>query len=287
LFGSPHLPETTKLDPQRMDATARGLVQDVTRPFERHKVDVDLSADGRQLQIAAGSGRFMLMPQSPSFPQLPENESLTMGLAAIAGVEVQPHGMVRLRDGSLALLVRRFDRLDDGTRLRVDRFCELTGKRAGGPPGQLADASAESAADITRRSASEPIVALLKLYRSLVSAWWTGDGDFRLSTLAFVTGPDNVRRFAPASRLACTRLLIPDDPPGLSVGGRTDRLARADWARFGEACGLRPRAVDRALNRIVAAFDDALGLVSRSCLSDPRKIAYAEMLGRRTARLEK
>lgn len=283
LFGTARPPETRDIDPVALREAAPDLALGAARPGDGPKILVDLSADGRRLRVAPDNGRFTLKAQSASYPEWPENELLTMCLADLAGVEVQPCGLIRLTDDSLAFLERRFDRLDDGSALRVEDFRRMGGR----PIGEQREDSAEASAEIARRYASEPLVALLQLYRFLLAAWWTGNGDVHLGTLALVTGPDNTRRLAPASHLACTRIAIPDDPLALSVGGKTDRLTRADWLGFGDSCGLRPRIVERVLDSVVSSFDLALELVSRSFLSENRKVSYAEMVGRRTARLEK
>ncbi len=287
LFGFPQQPDTSEIDPVQFSESELHPVKGPRRLSLRPSLDVELSARGSLLPDASASAPFVLYPQSTSYPELPENESLTMALAELAGVEVQPHGLVALRNGSLALLVRRLDRIEGGCALHAGGFRELAEGSAGRPGVRTRAGSAESAADVVRRSTSEPLVALFKLFRLLVSAWWTGNGDVDLGALAIVTGPDDVRRLAPPARLASTRLLIPDDRLALSIAGKTEQLDRSDWVRFGASCGLRPRIVDRVLDAIVRSFDEALGLVSRAFISDNLKIAYAEMLGRHTARLEK
>ena len=49
--------------------------------------------DGR-FEIADKNGRYILKPQHYLFPELPENEDLTMRLADTIGIEVPLHGLV-------------------------------------------------------------------------------------------------------------------------------------------------------------------------------------------------
>ena len=55
------------------------------------------------------------MPRPLRFPALPQNEHVTMRLATLVSIETPPLGVFQLKDGSLGTIVRRFDRLDDGT----------------------------------------------------------------------------------------------------------------------------------------------------------------------------
>ncbi len=60
--------------------------------------------EGR-FEIVDRDGRYILKPQSAEYSELPENEDLTMRLAAAAGIEVPVHGLVRSADGSLTYFI--------------------------------------------------------------------------------------------------------------------------------------------------------------------------------------
>jgi serine/threonine-protein kinase HipA len=282
LFGSARVPSPDNLTVAKVRAATPAQKSPGARLGERPGLTVDISADKRRLEAVPAAGRYILRPQATQFPQLPENELLTMRLAELVGIEIPACALVRLRDRTLAFLVRRSDAPQDGDQPVFETFRQLAATLVEPTP----DDSGELCAEIARRYASEPLVALLKVYRVIVFAWWTGNGGLDLESLAFATGADGLRRIAPARNLLCTRLVIPDDALALPVGGKRDRFARADWLRFGDACGLRPRIVERVLGSIASSFDEALGLVARSFLRENAKVAYAELLGRRTAMLE-
>lgn len=282
LFGSTRIPRADDALVAAIGAIEVAVDDRTARPRGRPAITVGISPDKRRLSTWPEAGQFALKIQSIDLPQLPENELLTMRLSEMVGVEIPPCGLVRLADGSLACLVRQFEVLGPGENRRREDFRTLTREFLTATP----DDSAELCAGIARRHASEPLVALLKLYRLFVAAWWTGNGGLRLEDFAFDTGPDGLRSLAPARDLVCTRLVTSDDRLGLPVGGKRGHLTRADWVRFSDTCGLRPRIVERVLDRVISSFDEALELISGSFLSDDRKILYAEMLGRHTARLE-
>lgn len=282
LFGVSRVPDTGDLSPATLRiGTAAGSV-DGLREYRQAGTPVDLSADRRRLQPHA-EGRFVIRPQSATLPQLPENELLTMRLAEVGGADVERCGLVRLGDGSLGIVALRSDRADAGIALERQTLGSI-GAVAG---CEWSDDPAAASAALLWRHASEPLVALLKFYRLLVVAWWLGIEDLDVQTLALVTGQDGVRRLAPASGLVCTRLTGFRGSDAWPAGIVTGVRARADWMRVGETLGLRPRIVERVLEMIASSFDEALGLVSRSLLGESRQVAYAELLGRRTARLER
>ena len=48
-----------------------------------------------------------------------------MNIASTYGVEVPPHGLLPLSDDRLAYVVKRFDRLDNGSKLQQEDFQQL------------------------------------------------------------------------------------------------------------------------------------------------------------------
>jgi serine/threonine-protein kinase HipA len=54
-------------------------------------------------------GTYIIKPQNDLFPQLPENEDVTMRMAKVFGLEVPFHGCYG-KDGSLSYFIKRFDR---------------------------------------------------------------------------------------------------------------------------------------------------------------------------------
>ncbi len=51
-------------------------------------------------------------------PSLPEIEHTTMRIAQTVGIETAENGLLRLKDGNLAYVTKRFDRRENGTKVR-------------------------------------------------------------------------------------------------------------------------------------------------------------------------
>jgi len=64
--------------------------------------------------------------QTESYPQLPENEDLTMHLAEAAKISVVPHSLIRLADGELGYITKRIDRTKNGEKIDMEDMCQLT-----------------------------------------------------------------------------------------------------------------------------------------------------------------
>lgn len=279
LFDARRPPSAVDVDLAQLHTLALAMVGKQSISGVQRKVSVGLTADKQNLRIALGRSQYILKPQSATYPELPQIELLTMRVAELAGVQIPACGLVRLADGSLAYLVRRFDRRADGTKQRQEDFCQLALQ----PAKQKYAGSAELCARLVKRHATEPLIEALRLFRLMLVAWWTGNGDMHLKNFSIVTDDSGTHRLSPAYDLVCTRLVIEDDDLALPVGGKTSRLTGRDWVAFGEYCGLRPPVIARVFGEVAATLPGAATLVEGAPLSDGAKAAYRALLRERAA----
>lgn len=280
LFGTKTAP-VLDLEMSKLHTAALAMIGRVSISGVQRKLSVSLSSDRMRLQIAMDGGRYILKPRADTFPFLPENELLTMRIAESAGVEIPPCGIVELRDGSKAYIVWRFDRPDDGGKLRQEDFCQL----AELPPKDKYRGSAEFLVRLVQRYASEPLVEIRKLYRLLIVVWVTGNGDMHLKNFSLLTGRDGLHRLSPTYDLLCSRLVIPDDHLALSINGKNNRLRAGDWKRLADYCGLPERAADRVRSEVSGALDGVNDLIGRSLLPEEMKAEYEELIEKRVGSL--
>ena len=282
LFGTRTEPAIA-IDLAKFHTAALAMVGRTTLSGAQRKLSLGLSADRLTLQVAVSGSRFILKPQSPVFPCLPENEHLTMQIARVLGLDVPACALLPLRDGSLAFVVKRFDRPSSAPadKLRVEDMCQLASK----PPKHRYDGSAELCVRLIRRYASEPTVDLLRAFRQVLLCWCVGNGDLHLKNLSLLTTADGVHRLSPVYDLLNTRLVLGDDPLALPVGGKRDKLVVADWRAFGAYCGLRDAVVTRELSRWPKHLDAAMALIAASHLPAELRARYAAQLQERIAAL--
>lgn len=245
------------------------------------KISVTLTTDRETLQVAAEGGRYILKPQTETFPALPENEHVTTCLAKLVEIEVPPSGLVALSDGSLAFISKRFDRLPDGRKLRQEDFCQLAGQS----PKDKYEGSAELCVRLLRKYASEPLIEILKLYRLLVFGWWTGNGDIHLKNLSLFTDTQGITRLTPAYDLVSTQLVIPDDPLALPVVGKKTKLTRRTWRDFADYCGIPKKTAARVFGRQASVEAAANEAIEACFLPADQKVALKELVAERSSSL--
>ncbi len=278
LFDSADLPKID-IDLAKLHTAALAMVGHTSLSGVQKKVSVGLSADRSTLQVAIEGGRYVLKPQTGTYPSLPENEHLTMLLARATGVSTPPMGLMPLQDRSLAYVAARFDRRADGSKVRQEDFCQLAEK----PAKEKYDGSAELCVNLVRRYASEPLIEVLRLYRRLVFAWWTGNGDMHLKNFSLFETESGHQRLTPAYDQLCTRLVIEGDPLALPVQGKQAQLTRATWLDFANFSDIPPKAAERVLDSQASVLPEAEDLIARSLLSDEMKADYRSLLKERSA----
>jgi serine/threonine-protein kinase HipA len=278
LFGTSSVP-SIDVELAKLHTLALAMVGHTSLSGIQRKISMRLAAEARTLQVAAEGGRFILKPQAQTFPNLPENEHVTMRIAKRVGIAIPPCALIELKDGSLAYIVKRFDRTDAGGKLLQEDFCQLAEQ----PPKDKYRGSAELCAKLVLRFATSPIVDAQRLFRVLVFTWWTGNGDMHLKNFSLLRSEDGNYRLSPAHDLLSTTLVIPDDQLALSVGGTKKPVGRKRWLELATRCQLPPRAAERVLLEIVDATDASVSLVEASVLPDDMKRAYQTMLRKRAA----
>lgn len=280
LFGEEKIPRLD-LELSKIHTAGLAMIGRASLPGIQRKLSVSLSDDPTPtLRLDGPHATLILKPQSQAFPAVPENEHVTLRIAALAGIEVPPAGLFPLLDGSPALLVRRFDRIG-ARRLPLEDFCQLAVRS----PKEKYDASAEECFKLVKRYAAEPLPEALRLFRRFLVIWWTGNGDMHLKNFSLLTGRDGRARLSPAYDLVCTRLVIADDTLALPVTGKKDKLTRRSWMDLAKWAGLPKPLAEREIAAVAGHLERAIRLVGRSKLSDDSKATYEELLRDRAATL--
>lgn len=222
--------------------------------------------------------RFILKPQEREFDHLPENEHLTMLLAAGAGLGVPPLTLVRMQDGSLALLERRFDRAADGHKLPMEDLCQLSELL----PADKYSGSAEGCARLIRRYSASPPLDLRTLFLQFLFSWWVGNGDLHLKNLSLLSAKPNEPRLSPVYDLVNMRLYIPQDDMALSVSGKRSNLKLKSWVSLADTCLLPRKAAAAVVAKLLGGMPEASTTIEASFLPSTMKDAYASALRERS-----
>ncbi len=227
LFGTNWVP-TIPFQSGDIVSEAQKMVGKISISGVQPKLSVHLNRKRKVLEVVETGGYFILKPQIERFNYLPENENLCMNIAGSLKIDTPPHGLLRLQDGALCYVIKRFDRLDDGTRLQQEDFQQLTGiqdKYAG---------SMERIGKVLQDYSSAPLLDAIVLFERLLLFFVIGNGDAHLRNFSLLMKPELGYRLSPVYDIVNSRLILPleQEEMSLSINGRKNRLKREDFLSF-------------------------------------------------------
>ena len=244
------------------------------------------------------SGGTHILKPIPSAPlpaftdDVPANEALTMHLAAtLGGCTVAAYGLVRLGDGSLAYVTRRFDRLDAQTKLIQEDGSVLAGRTAATHGADYKYAySYEALGRLLATYCSAPGPTSLEFLRRVLFSYLVGNGDTHMRNFSVLRDPDGVVRLSPAYDLLNTHIHLPGESTLALDLLAEDELtpsyqargfyAAPDFRELGRRLALPEHLVTLEIERIrdpqfPTRADD---LIRRSHLSSAAQEAYAAVV---------
>lgn len=247
------------------------------------KLSAVLSPSDSEFRIVDIGGRFILKPQNPAFPELPENEDLTMRMAGIAGITVPLHGMVYSKDGSLTYFIKRYDR-SGHKKIPQEDFSQLLGLSR---PSKY-KTSMEKIAKAVDMFCSFPAAEKIKLFRLTVFCFLTGNEDMHAKNFSLVTRSERVE-MSPAYDLLNSTIAVRNtkDEIALPLKGRKSRLTRSLIADYygRDRLGIPVRTVEKVLAELEVCLSAWKRLAEISFLSDQMKEAYVSLLEKRADRM--
>lgn len=248
------------------------------------KVSAVLRANEGRMELVDNDGRYIVKPPNLAYPELPENEALTMSLATTLDIEVPAHGLLLNADQTRSYFIRRFDRAG-WARLPVEDFAQLSGESR----DTKYSSSTEKLIDVIDTYCTFPALERMKLLDRLLFAFLTGNEDMHLKNWSLVTRDDKVE-LSPAYDLLNSTIPNPRNREELALplhGKKSNLRANHFWRYLAvERLGLTPALVAETKTRMARASATWPDRIATSFLSETMKERYLKLLAERRQRLE-
>nr|WP_278352661.1 HipA domain-containing protein [Chryseobacterium gleum] len=236
---------------------------------------------GRLTVLEALGGNYILKPQNIVFPQMPENEHLTMKLAELLGIQNVISSLIRLKSGELSYITKRIDRASSNRKIHMLDMFQIT------EAFDKYKSSMEKVGKAVNEYSSNTLLDVVRLYEVTVFSYLTGNNDMHLKNFSMILkGEDWV--FSPAYDLLNVQLHLPEDKEetALTIGGKKSRLTKADFINLGLKFGLSERQIENIFKRFIKAKEKMLELISISFLDEEKKKIYKDLLSHRLEHLK-
>ena len=246
------------------------------------KLSAKLNVKDEVFDIVDRGGEYILKPQNNFYPELPENESLTMKLAELIGVEVPLSGMIYSSDGKFTYFIKRFDRYGRNKKLSLEDFAQLAGKSR----ETKYDYSMEKLITLIDTFCTFPAIEKVKLFRLSIFNFLIGNEDMHLKNFSLITR-DNKVELSPAYDLLNTTIVVPksQEEIALPLAGKKRNLSTKILIDYfaKERLKLNQTIISQVFNRINTEWNNWEKLIKISFLSNEMKEKYFELMKKRKA----
>jgi len=241
------------------------------------KLSIKLNNETKSLEVTAQSGEYILKPQTAIFPDIPQNENLCMNIASNVGIEIPPHILVKLKDGSFAYVIKRFDRVK-GEKLHQEDFAQILGT------AKKYEGSIERIAKTLRRISDMPGLDLQFLFERILLNFIIGNGDAHLKNFSIVHKPDGSVRLSPAYDIVSSKLVLPsEEDTALTINGKKNNIKRSDFDIFADTLEINTVEI---FNNFLGRIDLICDLIKDSYLNENDKQKLTEIVHERISRLK-
>ncbi|MDP8215446.1 MAG: HipA domain-containing protein [Candidatus Euphemobacter frigidus] len=251
------------------------------------KLSVRLSVRQSRFEIANRNGHYIIKPQHHIYPQLPQNEDLTMRLAAVVDITVPLHGLIYCQDETFSYFIKRFDRIGSYGKIAVEDFAQLAGMTR----KTKYNYSMEKVVNILDERCTFPAIEKVKLFKRSLFNFIVGNEDMHLKNFSLITKEEKVE-LSPAydflNSFSANKALGKSEDEieeiALPLRGKKKNLTRKIWIDyFGmERCGLNVMTIDQVLEDFMRATPRWKKLIGISFLSPEMKKLYQELVDYRS-----
>jgi len=221
-------PPRINLSLQDISLKAQEMVGKMSISGVQPKLSVKLNRRLKELVVVGEGGEYILKPQIQQFPHIPENENCCMGIAASLGIDVPPQCLLPLTDGSLAYVIKRFDR-QGAEKIHQEDFSQILGKK------DKYQGSLEQIGKRLGEVSSVPGLDLQLFFERIVFNFLIGNGDAHFKNFSILYYAEKGARLSPAYDIVCSKLVIPSEEDSvLTLNGKKNNLMREDFDAFAD-----------------------------------------------------
>jgi serine/threonine-protein kinase HipA len=240
---------------------------------------LDNDASGRLTVVGALGGNYILKPPSPDYPEMPQNEHITMRIAENAfSIRTVPSSLMRLASGELAYITKRIDRTDSGEKIHMlDMFQILEAF-------DKYKSSMERVGKALGAYSTNTLLDQSYYFQLVVFSYLTGNNDMHLKNFS-MTNSKGSWTLAPAYDLLNVAIVNPadDEELALTLDGKRKKLKIEHFIKLAEGLGLNPMQIRNIFDRFIKNRNKAYVWLERSFLSDEYKTAYKALMDKRYA----
>lgn len=228
---------------------------------------------GRLTVVGALGGNYIFKPPSDHFPEMPENEHLTMRIAEAFGINVVKSSLIRLQSGELSYITKRIDRTDSGEKMHMLDMFQIT------EAFDKYKSSMEKIGKALTEYSDNTLLDKVYFLELAIFSFLTGNNDMHLKNFSMINMGDKWT-LAPAYDLLNVAIVNPDDTEelALTLEGKKKKIKWENFERLGKMLELNDKQIGSIKKRFLKNKNIAIQWIDKSFLSEEYKEKYRVLL---------
>ena len=228
-------------------------------------------------------GDYILKPPTETFPDLPQNEDLTMHLAELYNIPTAMHSLIRLKSGELAYLTKRFDRIKN-EKLPLEDMCQLTETLT----NDKYRSSMEKVGKCIAKYSTRPGLDKTVFFETAVFSFLIGNADMHLKNFSLLTTKENDIVLSPAYDMLSTEIAMPEDKDemALTINARKRKLRRSDFNSLAKNLNIPTKAMENSYGKFSEKLNEVNKWIDISFLTDEMKKEYKSVVAENAKKIE-
>ena len=235
---------------------------------------------GRLTVVGALGGNYIFKPPSSQYPEMPENEHLTMRIAEAFGINTVKSSLIRLQSGELSYITKRIDRTDTGEKIHMLDMFQIT------EAFDKYKSSMEKVGKALNEYSDNTLLDKLYFLELGIFSFLTGDNDMHLKNFSMIHSAETWT-LAPTYDLLNVAIVNPEDTEelALTIEGKKKKLQWGNFERLGINLGLNEKQLKGIAKRFQKNKPIAIQWINNSFLSEEYKKKYKTVLEERYSTL--
>lgn len=247
------------------------------------------------ITVTDSGGDFIIKPCPESFEFFPENELLCMQIHRLFKIDVPPCGLIPFKDGSLAYIIKRYDREGGRKVVHHEDMSSLLMLSSGDNMTKYTGASCQEVLEFISKS-SMTQKSQIDFIKRLYLSYLVGNGDMHLKNISMVHAIDPVigefMDLAPVYDVLNTAIygedafvmsldFLTDGEPTEFMEKGTGFYYHADFVELAESVGLKRKPIDMFRNELLKKRPEIEALIDSSFMNEEYKKRFYSTLTER------
>lgn len=275
-FGTKQAPILPYTLAQITDLAKDVVARSISVPGVQPKLSLTISSkssEKRLTVVGVLGGNYIFKPPVAAYPEMPQNEHVSMRLAELFGIQTVPSTLIRLKSGELAYLTKRIDRTKAGQKIHMLDMFQIT---------EAFDKYKSSMEKIGKALAvysSNMLLDQILFFELTLFSYLIGNNDMHLKNFAMIN-QETGWLLAPAYDLLNVSILIPEDQEqlALTLKGKKSNFKKTDFIDFGLSLGLNSKQINAVFKRFETNKKTLLNMLAASFLSKNMMKNYKDLV---------